>query len=296
MKLAKKILVENRYSGHGWNFEKTTKYIFQVDCMQLEAGYFEHYLDNKFVKAVIELPVSYGCPAHCKFCATSGLDAYQRLTAEQMQEILDYIWIEQQLSNRQFVLLSITGTGDLYYNFSNVKQFLRGLEKYSNLQVTLSSCLWTKEYLKEIEELSQVISVRNVQITFVSDSQTVQGNMIPVYSKKSVNIDEVLAYISLSSKTYYRINYIMIRNINDGDEDFQRFQSMLLGIREKIIVRIAKLNETAASRTNGLQPPEKERMECLEKMLLDSGVRAYLFYAYENDHMNCGQLITEQGI
>lgn len=296
MKLIKKIFVENKYSGHGWNFEKTTKYIFKMDCMQLEAGYFEHYLDTKFVKAVIELPVSFGCPAHCRFCATSGLSTFHRLTPEQMREILDYIWTEHRLCDMHFVLLSITGTGDLSYNFSNVKQFLYGLVEYSNLHVTLSSCLWTKEYLEEIEELSHTISVQKVQITFVSDNREVLSNMIPAYSHKNTNIGEVLAYVSRSTKSYYRINYIMIRGINDADEDFQRFQSMLIGIQEKIIVRIAKLNETAASRRNGLYPCTIERMKCLRNILSEAGVHAYLFYAYENDHMNCGQLVTEKGI
>ena len=45
LKLVQKVCVENKYSGHGWNFEKTTKYVFRLDDMLLEVGYFEHYLN-----------------------------------------------------------------------------------------------------------------------------------------------------------------------------------------------------------------------------------------------------------
>ena len=38
MKLQRKITVENRYSANGWNFEKTTKYIFENGSYLLEAG------------------------------------------------------------------------------------------------------------------------------------------------------------------------------------------------------------------------------------------------------------------
>lgn len=76
MRLKKKITVDNQYSGNGWNFEKTTKYIFEMDNIVLEAGYFEHYMDDEYVKSVVELPVSYGCPAHCGFCAASAIDRF----------------------------------------------------------------------------------------------------------------------------------------------------------------------------------------------------------------------------
>lgn len=294
MQLLRRIVVENQYSGNGWNFEKTTKYIFEQDQMQLEAGYFEHYLDDVFIKAVVELPISYGCPAYCKFCATSFIESFRRLEPEQMKELLDYIWAEQRLGEREYVLLSVTGTGDIYFNFSNVKKFLEGLIVYDNLFVTLSSCLWERKTLRVIEDLSEKIRIRNVQVTCISDDQNILERIIPIYSQKKSNFNEVLEYIKTSTKKYYRFNYVMIYGVNDSYEDFQRFRDKIDQIKDKIVVRIAKLNKTGATERNNLYPAEIEKMEQFKELLLSSNIKGYLFYACKNDYMNCGQLITEK--
>lgn len=296
MHLRQKIVVENKYAGNGWDFEKTTKYVFEMDQMLLEAGYFEHYLGEKFVKAVVELPVSYGCPAHCKFCATSAIETFRKLTPDQMTELMDYIWMEQRLEEKDYVLLSVTGTGDLQYNFRNVKQFLERLAPYHNLHVTVSSCLWNAEALSEIERLSEKIAIRNVQITYVSDDEKVLGSVIPVYLQKRSCLDEVLAYLKHSGKRYYRINYIMIHNVNDSEESFHDFANKIKKVRDQAVVRIAKLNETEATKRNGLWPAGMEKMTRLQEILDEQGVRGYLFYSFKNDSMNCGQLVTERKV
>lgn len=293
MKLKQKIAVENGYSGNGWNFEKTTKYIFEVNDILLEAGYFEHYMDDEFVKAVIELPVSHGCRAHCRFCAASGIERFRKLESEQMKELLDYIWQEQKLDSQNYILLSVTGTGDLYYNFPNTIEFLEKLAGYKNLHVTLSSCFWTRETLRRIEQLSEKISFRNVQITYISDEQTVLGEVIPAYQHRAPNWGDVLEYLRDSKKKYYRINYILIKDINDSVEKFGSFSKNVENIKDKIVIRISRLNETKATKRNQLCSGELEKMEHFKEYLKDIGIKSYLFYALKNDYMNCGQLITE---
>lgn len=293
MRLKRKIAVENHYSGNGWNFEKTTKYVFEMNGMMLEAGYFEHYLGDEFVKAVIELPVSYGCPAHCRFCASSAINDFIKLESEQMKQLLDYIWSEHELDDNEYILLSITGTGDLYFNFSNVKRFLGYLSRYKNLHITVSSCFWTPDNILEIDRLSGEISFRNVQITYISDRQKVLSSIVPAYLHREVNFEEVLQYLKDSECKYYRINYIMIKDVNDSEKDFRRFIEKIKHVKNKIVVRISKLNETKAAERNALCTAEMERARLLEKMLMAAGIKCYLFYAVKNDHMNCGQLVTE---
>ena len=294
MQLIKEIKVTNNYSGNGWNFEKTTKYILGFGEYQLEAGYFEHYNDDIFVKAVVEIPVSYGCPAHCKFCATSAIDSFVPLESYHMREIFEYIWTAQKLEKKQYVLLSVTGTGDLNYNFSNVVFFLSGLTLHGNLHVTLSSCMWNAQHLKEIECLSEKIAIRNVQITHISVSEEKVTEVIPAYGQCSEKLDEILAYIGISEKMYYRFNYIIIDSLNDTEEDFYDFINKIESVKEKVVVRISKLNQTASTRRNNLYPAKIEKMKKFKSMLTDAGINSYLFYAYKNDQMNCGQLLTEK--
>lgn len=93
-----------------------------------------------------------------------------------------------------------------------------------------------------------------------------------------------------------RINYLVIKDVNDSSEDFYMFANMLKGMESRVFVRISKLNTTVAANTNNLFPPDVSQMTELMKILQGANIEAYLFYSYQNDKMNCGQLITEGGI
>jgi len=293
MKILKKIIVENSYSGSNWNYEKTTKYIIQVNDIKVEAGYFEHYKDDQLIKVVLELPQSYGCPSKCRFCASAGIEKIQFLDADVLEEIFCNLYIENKLHNQQYVLLTMTGMGDIFFNYDNVEKFLLRLNKYSNLYVTLSSCLWNAELIQKIKKISNSIKIRNIQITFVSDQDNILSWIIPYYQNYNYDFRELIRCIEQGDEDYYRINYIMIKGINDSKEVFCRVCNKLKVIGDKIIVRISRLNETGATRKNNLQPTDIATMEVLQRMLTEKKIKSYIFYAEKNDNMNCGQLITE---
>lgn len=294
MKIQRKIRLNNQYAANGWNFEKTTKYIFECDNSLLEAGYFEHYLDEKYVKTVIELPVSYGCLTHCKFCASALIKGFKRLKPEQLKNMLDEILFDNNLSRDSAVLLSMTGIGDIYYNYENIFEFVKRLIEYPNIHITLSSCLWDKNILQKVSDDFDNQLIRTVQITYISDKQEVTEDIIPVYSEKRLDFDEIVEFIFESSQIYYRINYVLIKGVNDRYEDFKRFRDKIEIIKDKIVIRISKLNETCATKKYGLKPTEKSTMFVLENLLKHSDIRCYQFLAKKNDNMNCGQLVTEK--
>jgi len=294
MRLLKTVGTENQYSGSSWNSEKTEKFVFEQDGAKYEVGYFEHYLDSCFVKAVIELPVSFGCPSHCRFCASSAINEFVQLTADQMLKMFQYVYTLKNLEENDYILLTMTGTGDLTFNFHETAKFLTGLTAYSNLHITVSSCLWNDHLLKRFESLEKLPDIRNIQITYVSDKKDTLKKVIPIYESVELDFESILAYIRKSGNTYYRINYILIRGINDSEGDFLRFRDMLADIKGKVVVRISKLNETGATKRNSLYPAEPEAMEQLNEVLTSCGIRSYMFYSKRNDNMNCGQLITER--
>lgn len=294
MKIQRKVRLNNHYAANGWNFEKTTKYIFECENGLLEAGYFEHYLNEKYVKTVIELPVSYGCLVHCKFCASALIKDFIRLKPEQLKNMLDAILTDNNLSKDSNILLSMTGIGDIYYNYENIFEFTKRLKEYPNICITLSSCLWDKDTLQKVSNDFDTQRIRTVQITYISDNQEVTGDIIPAYGEKKLNFDEIVEFIYKSSQIYYRINYVLIKGVNDRYEDFKRFRDKVVVIKDKTVIRISKLNETCATKKYGLKPTEKNTMFALENFLKHSGIRCYQFWAQNNDNMNCGQLVTEK--
>lgn len=288
--------VRNKYSGSNWDNEITEKYVFQDinGEEKYEVGCFEHYQEEKYIKTVIELPVSYGCPSKCKFCASSMINSFKVLSAEQMMELFQYIYDKKELYKKEYILISITGSGDIFYNFENVEHFMSMLKKYKNVFITISSCLWNKKLLTKIEKSSENLSIRNIQITYVSDEKQKLEEVIPAYLNMESNIQEVIEYIESTNKTYYRINYIMIQGVNDSEESWQHFIQLFFDIKDKIVVRISKLNQTQSTIKNGLEAVDEKTMLQFKLKLEQSGIKSYLFYAYCNDCMNCGQLITER--
>ncbi len=86
----------------------------------------------------------------------------------------------------------------------------------------------------------------------------------------------------------------MIKDVNNSLEDFDNFKSNLIEIKDKIVVRISKLNETKTTKMNNLYPDEIEVMEQFKNILTEAKIKSYIFYSEKNDNLNCGQLISEQ--
>lgn len=293
MKELRRMYVENFYSGSNWNFEKTKKYIYEINGNKVEAGYFEHYKDIDFVKSVIELPQAFGCPSKCQFCASSAIEHFETLSTDILMEMFEQVYNENGLEEVSYVLLTMTGIGDIFFNYDNVKAFLIHIQGYQNVHVTLSSCLWNFELLKKVNLFNNFIKIKNVQITYVTNKIEKLEKLIPFYQGRTYYLDEVFRYIEMSDKDYYRINYIMIKGVNDSEEDFNSFYNLLEKVQDKIVVRISRLNETATSKRNGLSPTDISTLECLQNFLQQKNISSYIFYAHKDDNMNCGQLITE---
>lgn len=294
MKVIQYINCNNRYCGSDWNIENTSKYVFQEYDRKYEVGYFEHYFNDRFVKAVIEIPISYGCPSKCKFCASATIDDFCKMNSNQMQKLFEYIYYNKDLYLKDYVLLTLTGTGDIFFNAENVKEFLLRLSSYNNLYITLSSCLWNLQLLKMFDGLSDKLRIRNIQFTYISSKENIVSDIIPIYKSRHLKFDEIVNYIKLSDKQYYRINYILIDGLNDTLEEFNILKNSLIDIKDKIVVRISRLNETKTTKKNNLHPTSIETMQQFNKILLKSGIKSYIFYSEKNDNMNCGQLITEK--
>ena len=287
--------VENKYSGSNWNNEKTEKLVFQDNHGKYEVGYFEHYMDKKYVKTVIELPVSYGCPAKCSYCASSQIENLYKLTSQQLAELFDKIYVSKRLSSNRNVVLSLTGMGDIYFNQENVLEFLKNIQAYNNLQVTCSSTFWNTDLLGKIVSLKDVIKIRYIQYTHISENKEIVKKLIQAYRKQeiSLGLDDYIEFILKNDESFFRINYIVIEGINDSKEQVDIFIEKISSIKEKVVVRISKLNETKATVKNALKPTNIDKLYKIKTQMESRGINCYTFYAEKNDNMNCGQLLTE---
>ena len=290
----------NCFSANGWSYEVAKKYLFSFEGKIIEAGFYKHYADEKmsrFVKQVIELPTSYGCPMKCAYCASSHIDSFSSLTTELLCRITDILMDSNDIPNNDEILVTLTGTGDAFFTMGLISEYISGIsQKYCNLCFTISSCNWTKGMLKIIEELSARYKFRNIQFTYISSDEVLVKRVIMGLQCIDYQPLDLIEHIANSPLCNWRINYLMLQSINDDDASFVEFAEMIKPIKDKVIVRISSLNETAASIVNGLKPSTIQRSRVLQNILKQNGVDAYLFFSEHNDNMNCGQLVLENSL
>ncbi|MCL2859092.1 MAG: radical SAM protein [Oscillospiraceae bacterium] len=293
MELIEKFETKNQYKTKNWDTEHTFKYLFKSDDKVIEIGYFIHFKDNQEVKKVIELSSSYGCPMKCKFCASEVIEDFKLITSKELIEIVDYIFNDNNIEENAKVLLAITGIGDLTFTLKNVISFINDIsKKYKNLRFDVSTIKLNSEILKELEQFKNKDLIRNVQITFVSDKEDIR-KLIPYMEDRIYSFSNIAELMKNSMLSNFRINYVMIKGVNDNNEMWSKFINNLILIKDKIKVRISKLNETKSSQKYNLKPADISDMEQFSKLLTDNGIANYMFYSSKNDNMNCGQLISE---
>ena len=298
LRLVEKIKKENQYSGSDWNYEITYKYILEIDDVLIEAGQFYHYYNDlgklSLKKEVIELPSSFGCPIRCSYCASSNIKKCQALSANQIVEIFEFIYKKNVVSDHM-LLVTMTGIGDYTLNYVNIDKAILAINrKYRNTVFTISSCIWNKESIARAEELAKKVDIRAINITYVTHDPIIIKKLIPYYKEDDYNISKIVLLFENSSLTNLRINYVMIHEVNDNNNDFDLFVKYMDNLKERIVIRISKMNITHASRKAGLLPPDLERMNVFKNHLEKFGFNAYLFYSFVDDNMNCGQLLTEK--
>jgi len=298
LKLLNIVSSTNEFSANGWSYEVAEKYLFDIDGKLLEAGFYTHYSNlemNSIVKRVIELPTSYGCPMKCSYCASSCILDIQPLTTETLLLVTEYILSMKTLPNNKELLVTLTGTGDTYYTFNLIYEYISSIsQKYKNLCFTISSCNWTNEILKKVESMSKIYKLRNIQYTFVSNNNEKLKRIIPGLNHINYNISDFVSYVETSSLRNWRINYLIIQSVNDDDNNFNDFIKIMQPIKNKIIVRISSLNETIASSNAGLKPASLKRSEVFQQTLALNGIYSYLFFSEQKDNISCGQLILEK--
>ncbi len=295
--------VEGQYQTRSWSAEKTYKYVFEVEGGYVESGCFIHYVDKgmtQYTEHVIELSSSIGCAMRCAFCASSDIKKIRTLTAQEIFDIFYYIYQDKvpRFPDSTRIVVSFLGIGDLFYTIESVLAAMEMIFRIDHrILFNLSSCFWTPEMLKKVEAFSLVDNIKTIQITYISAKPEITKRHIPGLSKFSFTFKKIIAdMVSAFPQRKIRINYLVIKDVNDSSEDFYMFANMLKGMESRVFVRISKLNTTVAANTNNLFPPDVSQMTELMKILQGANIEAYLFYSYQNDKMNCGQLITEGGI
>ncbi|CAM4366492.1 23S rRNA (adenine(2503)-C(2))-methyltransferase RlmN [Palleronia rufa] len=187
-----------------------------------------------------------GCTLTCSFCHTGTQRLVRNLTADEIvgqvmlaRDDLDEWPAPGRNPKDETRLLSnivLMGMGEPLYNFDNVRDAMKivmdpeGIS-LSRRRITLSTSGVVPEIARCAEEIGCLLAV-----SFHATTDDVRDRLVPI--NRRWNIDALLgalrAYPKLSNSERITFEYVMLRDVNDSDDDARRLVKLIEGIPAKI--------------------------------------------------------------
>ena len=219
----------------------TRKYLMRIDGgHEIETVYSPE--ENR---GTLCISSQVGCTLTCSFCHTGTQRLVRNLSSS---EIVGQIlvarddlgeWPNQEAPKPKPRLLSnvvLMGMGEPLYNFDNVRDAMKiamdpeGVA-LSRRRITLSTSGVVPEIAKTAEEIGCQLA-----ISFHATTDEVRDKLVPINKKWNIsNLLETLKnYPKVSNSERITFEYVMLKNINDSDEDAHRLVKLIKGIPAKI--------------------------------------------------------------
>ena len=182
-----------------------------------------------------------GCTLNCTFCHTGTQKLVRNLTAgELVAQILiarDALgeWPTPQ-EGRKITNIVLMGMGEPLYNFDNVKQAMdiasdgEGLS-ISKRRITLS----TSGVIPEIARVGDEMGVM-LAISLHAVNDATRDELVPINKKYPLKdlLNACRNFPGVSNARRITFEYVMLKGVNDSDDDARRLVNLIKGIPAKI--------------------------------------------------------------
>ncbi len=186
-----------------------------------------------------------GCTLSCTFCHTGTQKLVRNLTAGEIvaqvmvaRDDLDD-WPEgtgPQEGRRRITNVVLMGMGEPLYNFDNVRDAMNivmdneGIS-LSRRRITLSTSGVVPEIVRAGAEIGCLLA-----ISFHATTDEVRDVLVPINKKWNIEtlLETLKAYPRLSNSERITFEYVMLKGVNDSDEDAHRLVRLISGIPAKI--------------------------------------------------------------
>jgi len=202
--------------------------------------------DNNFVEGVIIpsenrltacLSTQVGCPLNCSFCATGHFGFQRNLNTG---EIFDQVVLLNNISKKKFNKtisnIVLMGMGEPFLNYNNVCSALnklcldKGLN-YSASKITVSTIGFPEKILTYANEKRPW----SLAISLHSAIEEKRNELIPASKKyKLSDLQNSLKQFCKISGKKITIEYLMLKNINDGKDDLKALINFCSKIPSKV--------------------------------------------------------------
>jgi 23S rRNA (adenine2503-C2)-methyltransferase len=187
-----------------------------------------------------------GCTLTCSFCHTGTQKLVRNLTAGEIvgqvmlarDDLSDWPTPGEGMGERPRLLSNIVlmGMGEPLYNFDAVRDAMKiamdgeGIS-LSRRRITLSTSGVVPEIARTAEEIGCMLAV-----SFHATTDAVRDKLVPINKKWNIStlLDALREYPKLSNSERITFEYVMLKGVNDSDEDARRLVKLIEGIPAKI--------------------------------------------------------------
>jgi 23S rRNA (adenine2503-C2)-methyltransferase len=264
----------------------TTKLLLRLEDGQLiESVFIPDTPANTFC-----LSTQVGCAMKCGFCLTGKMGIIRNLTAGEIAGQVRVLVRELHMLQSRFNIV-LMGMGEPLHNYDAVMKALRILADEHGLavnprRVTLS----TVGVLPALERLATEPLMPNLAISLHATTEDMRDQLVPINRKYGLKeLLDACRRFPVKRRERITFEYVMLKDVNDSDEDARRLVRLLHGIKAK--VNLLPLNEAAGI---PYERPSDARVNRFAQIVAERGLTVSVRKSRGRDiRAACGQLITE---
>jgi 23S rRNA (adenine2503-C2)-methyltransferase len=237
-----------------------------------------------------------GCPLDCKFCAT-GLMGYKKNLSP--GEIFDqYLLASKNYKENKITNIVFMGMGEPLLNYKSTIKTLNIFSDELRTGISLKKItVSTAGIAPKIKELAD--SGLKVKLAFSLHScfEDIRRKIMPITKKYSLKENiEALKYYSRKTKTRITFEYVMLKDINDREEDVKALANLCSQIPSKINVipfnSLKHMNPEGISAE--LEPTPRHKIENFINKLRNRNITVTVRLTQGEDiAAACGQLAVK---
>ncbi len=230
-----------------------------------------------------------GCALGCRFCMTSQSGLIRNLTrGEIVSQVRDTIIDLEPVGSRRLTNIVFMGMGEPLANYENVISALETIAdpefglQISSRKITVS----TAGLVPKISDFGQDARV-NLAISLNATDNKTRSLLMPVNKKHPIEtLIEACRTYALKPRQRITFEYILIKGLNDSEENAKRLVNLLRPIRSKI--NLIPFNEHEASE---FKRPKESTIDKFREILVKNNYTAIIRQSKGRDiSAACGQL------